>query len=255
MRALDVSVVIPARNEELEIGRCLAAANHALTECGVAGEIIVVDDGSDDRTADIAREAGANVVSVELHNIGAVRNAGAAAATGEVIVFVDADTQLPGETLQAALDAIRNGAVGGGGGIEWDSPPPFFSRICSHIFLFFWQTWKQYACGCFIFCRRSEFEAIGGFDPAWFAAEERELTIAMRRRGPFVILKQNVISSARKMRLYTTGELIRIAIPALFFGRGRLQQRRGLELLYDAPRESADGVAPETTNPAPEVTG
>lgn len=232
-----VSIVIPARNEEHEIGRCLAAAAEAITVCNVMGEIIVANDDSDDRTVEIAEAAGAKVISVALHNIGAVRNAGAAEAIGDVIVFIDADTQLPPETLRAALDAIDAGAIGGGGGIEWDQPPPLMSRVCSRLFLFFWQTWKKYACGCFIFCKRSEFVAIGGFDPTWFAAEERELTTAMRKLGAFVILKQKVVSSARKMRLYTTSELIRIAVPALFFGKRRLQQRRGLELLYDAPRE------------------
>lgn len=237
MPSLAVSIVIPARNEEREIARCLAAAATAIEQCGVRGEIIVVDDGSDDRTAEIAAEAGAKVVAVELHNIGAVRNAGAAEATGDVIVFVDADTQLPTETLDAALKAIEAGAVGGGCGIEWDEKPPWAARVCSRVFLFCWQTVKKYACGCFIFCRRADFEAIGGFDPEWYAAEERQLTVALRERGSFVILPERVISSARKMRLYSTAELIGIAVPALFFGRHRLQRRKGLELLYDAPRE------------------
>lgn len=233
----NVSIVIPARNEELELGRCLAAVQTALSTTRLGGEVIVVDDGSEDRTAAIASEHGARVVSVKLHNIGAVRNAGAAAATAERIVFVDADTQLPPETLAAAMRALDEGAVGGGGGIRWDVAPPFGSRVCSHIFLFVWQGVLRYAAGCFMFCRREEFEAIGGFDPTWFAAEEREFTKAMRARGRVVILREHVVSSARKMRIYTTGELLRIAIPALFLGKQRLQQRRGLELLYDAPRE------------------
>lgn len=236
----EVSIVIPARNEEAEIANCLIAAWRALKECHVTGEVIVVDDGSEDATASIARSGDAEVVSVELHNIGAVRNAGADVAKGETLVFVDADTHLPTATLKAALDALNEGAVGGGGGIEWDRTPPLLSLLCAKLFLFVWQGCLRYACGCFIFCRRSDFETVGGFDTTLFAAEERGLTQSLRKLGRFVILKERVVSSARKMRIYSTAELIQIAIPALFLGRHRLEQRRGLEMLYDAPRELID---------------
>ena len=234
-----LSVVIPAHNEERELPACLAAAFAALESCGVAGEVVVADDGSEDRTAEIAEVAGATVVRVNLRNIGAVRNAGAAAATGDRLVFVDADTRLPPDTLAAILDAFEAGAVGGGARLRWDEPPRLSARVCSRVFLFFWQTVFGFATGCLMFARREDFEAVGGFDPDYFAAEERFLTTALKARGRFVIVRPPVVTSARKMRLFSTPHLIGVAVKALFRGRGPLRRRRGLELLYDAPREPA----------------
>ena len=244
------SFIIPARNEEAELPATLAAIAAAAAETGTESEVIVVDDASTDATPQIARDAGATVVSVSLQNIGAVRNAGAEVATGELLVFVDADTQLPADTLSAIHAAVGRGAAGGGARLKWDRPPNLASRFCSWVFLVVWQKMLGYATGCLMYARRADFEAVGGFDPTYFAAEERFLTEALRKRGPFVIVRPPVITSARKMRLFSTLELIRIAVPALFFGRHRLQRRRGLELLYDTPREVAGGakapVAAET---------
>ena len=234
-----VSVIIPARDEEAELPATLASVADALDGAGVEGETVVVDDASTDRTAEIARESGATVVAVALHNIAAVRNAGAAAAAGDLLVFLAADTRLPAETLRAAVREAAGGAVGGGATLTWDRRPNPASRFCSWLFLLVWQGVLGYACGCFVFARRADFEAVGGFDPAYFAAEERFLTEALRRRGRFAIVRPPVVTSARKMRLFSTGRLIAIAVPALFFGRHRLKRREGLELLYDAPREPA----------------
>ncbi|MBT5018057.1 MAG: glycosyltransferase, partial [Planctomicrobium sp.] len=78
----EISFVIPARNEELLLTSTIQSITEAVTACGVTSEVIVSNDASDDATAEIARECGASVVDVELHNIGAVRNAGAAIANG-----------------------------------------------------------------------------------------------------------------------------------------------------------------------------
>ena len=74
----------------------------------------MVDDSSTDRTAEIAREHGARVVAVDVHQIAAARNAGARAAVGSLLVFVDADTIVSPRVLRAAVETLRGGAVGGG---------------------------------------------------------------------------------------------------------------------------------------------
>ena len=248
--AVSVSIIIPARNEEAELPATLRAAFDALAANGLPPDVTVVDDASTDRTAQIAADAGAAVVPVSLQNIAAVRNAGAAAAGGDLLVFVDADTHLPAETLAAILEAVARGVVGGGATLRWDRPPNVASRFCSWVFLLVWQKLLGLATGCLMFARRSDFEAVGGFDETYFAAEERFLTQALRRRGPFEIVSPPVVTSARKMRLFSTGRLIAIAVPALFFGRHRLKRRRGLELLYNAPREVAAAPdSPETCEP------
>ncbi|MEZ6068396.1 MAG: glycosyltransferase [Planctomycetaceae bacterium] len=234
-----VSVVIPARNEELCLAATIESVQAAVAATGLTGEIIVVDDASDDRTADIARGLGCSVVPVELHNIGAVRNAGAKQARGQWIVFLDADTLLPAGTLKAALRAMDDGAVGGGAWVTFDKRLGWFQRGLAWLFCLLWQRVRGWAAGCFIYCRRVDFEAVGGFDEQYFAAEERFLSEALMTRGKFVILKESVITSARKLRLFSTGKLLWIAVRTLCTGRHRIQQREGLEILYDAPREKS----------------
>jgi len=109
-----ISFVIPAHNEEKLIGRTLDALVEAVRATGRPFEIIVVDDASDDATATIAEQKGARVVAVNRRQIAAVRNDGAKVALGDPLIFVDADTVIPVATLQAALDALDGGAVGGG---------------------------------------------------------------------------------------------------------------------------------------------
>ncbi len=232
-----LSIVIPARDEEYELGATLDSVRAAADGLGQPWECIVVDDGSTDRTGEIARAQGARVIEVELHNIGAVRNAGARAAQGERLVFLDADTRLPAETLRAAWEAMESGAVGGGAWVRFDGIG-WLSRVPIALFCFGWQRICGWAAGCFIFAAKQEFDAVGGFDEAYFAAEERFISTALRSRGRFVLLAEAVISSPRKLRLYTTGQILRAAIQTLFRGRQGIQSREGLEFFYDARRET-----------------
>src|SRR5687767_8100970 len=111
-----ISFIIPAYNEEALLARTLETLKESARSAldGLDHEIIVVDDASTDRTAQIAREAGARVITVEHRQIAATRNAGARSAQGDVFIFVDADTLVPASTLRAALEALRHGAIGGG---------------------------------------------------------------------------------------------------------------------------------------------
>ena len=113
-----ISVVIPAFDEEDYLGPTLASLNGAAAllreKKGVSTEIIVVDNDSSDSTGAVAREFGARVVSETVHNIAKVRNTGAAAAVGDVLVFVDADTTVPAELLWRVFDAASGpGCLGG----------------------------------------------------------------------------------------------------------------------------------------------
>jgi len=233
-----ISFVIPARNEEPLIGATLDAISAAAGDRPY--EVIVVNDASTDRTADVAREHGARVIDVELHNIGAVRNAGAREARGETLYFLDADTLLPRETLDAALRALDQGAVGGGGRVKFDDRITWFQWIFAELFILWWQRVCGWAAGCNIFVARAAFEQVGGFNENYYAAEERELTRALRKVGRFVILREGVITSTRKLRLFSLTYILRLAGRVLFLSPERMQQREGLEFLYDAPRETGD---------------
>src|SRR6185503_19705869 len=128
-----ISFIVPAYDEEAMIGRTLIAIDAAGRAVGEPFETIVADDASFDRTPDIARALGAKVVSLNRRQIAAARNAGARAARGDLLVFVDADTTVTVSVIGAALDAVRDGAVGGGCRIGFDEPVPRYGRILEAI--------------------------------------------------------------------------------------------------------------------------
>src|SRR5438128_2098443 len=87
-----ISFIIPAYNEEALLGQTLSAVHESARTLGEPYEIITVNDASTDRTGEIALEHGARVVAVKCRQIAATRNAGARAAAGDILFFVDADT-------------------------------------------------------------------------------------------------------------------------------------------------------------------
>src|SRR5881296_3640911 len=89
-----ISFIVPAYNEELELSSTIASIRVAASGVTQPYEIIVVDDASVDATAQIAAVAGARVISIDRRQIAAARNAGARAAQGEYLFFVDADTRI-----------------------------------------------------------------------------------------------------------------------------------------------------------------
>jgi len=224
-----VSIIIPAHNEEALLGRTLESLRTALAGIRDSSEIVVVDDSSTDRTAEIARAHGARVVRAEVHQIAAARNAGARAAAGAYLVFVDADTIVPPRVLGAAVDAMRAGAAGGGASAIFEpEAPPWAHRT---IALVAWiMRIVQWAPGCFIFAERRAFERTGGFDERYFATEEIHLSRALKRLGVFVVLREPVVTSARKAEHYSMSHTFWLMLKMLW--PGSLKRREGLEFWY-----------------------
>ena len=236
-----LSFVIPAHNEADFVGPTIDAIRAACAELKLDGdcEIIVVDDASTDATASVARSRGARVLTVRKRQIAAVRNAGAAAAAGDVLVFVDADTTVDPALLRAALRALEEGAVGGGAYVAFDDRVP----PLAHAVLRFWNVVARlaaWAAGCFIFVRRDAFEAAGGFDEAFYASEEVRLSQALKRRGRFVLLGRHVLTSARKAKQHSSRDLLALLWYLFRAGRAACRRREGLELWYEPDRGAAD---------------
>ena len=232
-----ISIVVPAYNEEALIAATLDYLDVATGAVGELCEIIVVDDGSTDRTAEIAAAHGARVVSVNVRQIGAARNAGARVATGELLVFVDADTLVPPEVLRGAVAAFRAGAVGGGSGARQDSNDPPWGPAVFAFAAWLMRT-AGWAAGCFMFVRTDVFRRVGGFDERYFASEEIHLSRAVKKHGRFVILRELVITSGRKGRLFTGWQVFVQFASAL--RPGTLKRRDRLGLWYGGQREKDD---------------
>lgn len=237
-----ISFVIPAHNEEALIGATLRSVEEAAADAiGTKEpyEIVVVDDASTDRTAEIARAAGARVVAANARQIAAARNAGARAARGDRLIFIDADTLLPTATLHAALQALENGAVGGGAGFRGDPGPlPRWGPPVLALVAWIMRT-ARWAAGCFLFVRRDAFERAGGFDERYFASEEIHLSRALKRLGRFVIVREAVVTSNRKARLFTGRQILWQFVSAIHPSTVRRRDR--LPMWYGGHRERREG--------------
>ena len=226
-----ISFIVPAYNEEQCLAETIDALHQAGLALGEAYEVLVADDGSTDKTVAIASAKGALVVSVAHRQIATTRNSGAAASTGEFLIFVDSDTLVNPEVVQSAVKAMRLGAVGGGAGMLFDEPTPFYARLMLRIVVHVFR-WLGVATGCYLFCTRTAFDAVGGFDEKYFGAEEIVMSRALKRQGRFVILKQAVTTSARKLRTYSVFEQIFFMTRMALRGSKALKQRKGMEFWY-----------------------
>jgi cellulose synthase/poly-beta-1,6-N-acetylglucosamine synthase-like glycosyltransferase len=238
-----ISIVIPAWNEESVLGATLEALAVAIRHLAKPSEVIVADDSSTDRTAEIARQYGARVITVHHRQISAVRNAGAREAQGDLLIFIDADTIVTPQTVSAAVQAVRGGAIGGGCAIRYSGRIPTYLRVFIPIEVWFAQK-MRIAFGCFLFCTREAFEGVGGFDTSIYATEEVTMSLALHRQGRFVCLRECVSTSGRKLRTHSTVEWL-IQTYRITFARSRyIRDRQAMGVWYGERRTD-----PELTKP------
>jgi glycosyltransferase involved in cell wall biosynthesis len=230
-----LSFVVPAYNEEFELPRTLQAIREAAGD--LAREIIVVDDASTDRTAEIARNAGAKLISIDRRQIAAARNAGARAAVGEIFFFVDADTRINRRHVTRALAALEAGYAGGGARVSVEDPIPLWARVGLRLFCAVYFA-LNLAAGAFLFTTRRNFEVVGGMDESLFIGEEVYFSLALRKLGKFKILDEPIITSGRKLRMYSAAQILRHCIRVFVTGPRVARSRAGLEIWYEGKRET-----------------
>jgi glycosyltransferase involved in cell wall biosynthesis len=239
-----LSVIVPAYNEEKLIAgslRSIRAALDANARPGLETEVIVADNNSTDATARIAREVGATVVFEPVNQIGRARNAGAAAATGDWLVFIDADSHPSPGLIGAVLDAIERGGVAGGGSTASTSGFPPRGRVIIRLWNAISRTFR-WAAGSFIFCRADAFRAAGGFNLELYAGEEIDFSIRLKRVARaegtrFTILHAHPLeTSPRKFELYTTGEMLRLVWTAILHPVSALRRKEHVHMWYDGRR-------------------
>jgi GT2 family glycosyltransferase len=176
---MKLSVVIATRDRAGLLGGALASLR---AQTGAPEfEIVVVDNASSDDTAAVARAAGATVVFEPEPNRGRARNAGVAAARGELLLFVDDDVVVPPFFVAAHARAHAAAAephVVSGPIVNVPSaderPVPTWVHASNAFF-----------CTCNVSLRKADFDAVGGFDPAFdrYGWEDTELGVRLRNAG------------------------------------------------------------------------
>lgn len=186
-----LSVIVPALDEEAAIAPTLARIRS-----GPVHELIVVDGGSRDATRAVAARDADRVLSAPTGRA-LQMNAGAAAASGDTLLFVHSDTILPvgfADAIGSALADRR--VVGGRFDVHLDGASRVLAVVAAAIN---WRSrWTRIATGDqAIFIRRAVFEAIGGYAPLPLFEDVR-LSHAMKRAGRIACLRQRVSTSARR---------------------------------------------------------
>ena len=213
---MQFSVVVPAHNEERLLPRGLAAIDVAAGQIETDVEVIVVANRCTDATAVVAGGAGAIVVEDESRNISAVRNAGAAVATGEVLVTIDADSAMAPETFREIERLLGTGRfVGGGTKIvaERHSAGIRATYAIAEVLV------RLTGLGGGLFwCLRSDFEAVGGFDESVIVAEDLDFARRLRAHGKrtgrrFTNMRTApMVASCRKFDRFGDWHMFRMAL-------------------------------------------
>jgi glycosyltransferase involved in cell wall biosynthesis len=232
-----ISFIVPAYNEEHELSATLAAIRDAASVARQSYEIIVVDDASTDATPKIASDAGAKVIPINRRQIAASRNAGARAAQGEYLFFVDADTRINRAHVSGGIATLEAGYAGGGARVAMDGFVPFWGRLLLRGFssVYFG---LNLGAGAFLFTTRRNFDLIAGFDEQYFAGEEVYFSLELKKLGGFKVLRESVITSARKLRMYPAKDFLHKFFGVIVRGPRGVRSRAKLSLWYDGKRET-----------------
>jgi glycosyltransferase involved in cell wall biosynthesis len=231
-----ISFIVPAHNEEFELSSTLVAIRAAASDSGKPYEIIVVDDASTDATAEIAAQASAKVIRINRRQIAAARNAGARASQGEYLFFVDADTRINASHVTEGITALEAGYAGGSARVAIDGIVPLWGRVLLRAFtvLYFG---LNLGAGAFLFTTRRNFKETGGFDEQYFVGEEVYFSLALKNLGRFKVLREPIVTSGRKLRMYPAGQFLRDFFGVVVAGPRGARSRAKLRLWYDGKRE------------------
>ena len=231
-----ISFIVPAYNEEHELSYTLAAIRETVSGATQPYEIIVVDDASTDATPKIASDAGAKVIAIDRRQIAASRNAGGRAAQGEFLFFIDADTRINRAHVSEGIAALEGRYAGGSARVAMDGFVPAWGRMLLRGFssVYFG---LNLGAGAFLFTTRRNFDSIGGFDEQYFAGEEVYFSLELKKLGGFKVLREPVVTSGRKLRMYPAKHFLRKFFGVILRGPGGVRSRAKLSLWYDGKRE------------------
>lgn len=213
------SIIIPAYNEEQYLSETLTHIRQALSVATCPSEIIVVDNNSQDRTKEIAESFGATVVLETDHNISSVRNTGAKNSSGDVLIFIDADTLVPETLFQKFLVVMEDErCFGGAVAVEYQG----LRRKWMKYYLLGWKFWGRIfnmSQGAAQFCRKAVFDQLKGYDHTIFMGEDVEfywrLSKFARRHNGYLHFVENptVVTSARRFNKMSLSRTLLLTHP------------------------------------------
>jgi glycosyltransferase involved in cell wall biosynthesis len=211
---MEISVVIPAHNEEKYIGRCLSSITNQLLPQGLQVETIVVLNRCTDETEAVAKAHGAIVVRNDSKNLSDIRNTGVARAKSEWVITIDADSWMSKGVLAEISKHVKlPNALGGGIRIKPERLSPGIAAGYGMMLIpaFF----LGLSFGMYWF-KKSDFEAIGGFDEKLHIAEDVDFLRRLKSYGRksnrrhTIILNESVTTSCRKFDEFGDWHFIRL---------------------------------------------
>ena len=233
------SILIPARNEENYLPGCLESIKAAAEPFLAQVEIIVALNRCTDRTEQIALKYGATVVYEDGRNLAKIRNVAARAATGDIIVTIDADSRMTDDMLLEIDRLLRMGKYIGGGVMvlpeRWSLGIVATAILLSGVML------RHRVSGGLFWCLREDFKAIGGFNEDWVSVEDLDFAKRLKahgvRRGKRFksITKAHIVSSCRKFDMFGDWYLVMNPrfVRRIFSGRS---QKDANKFYYDVQR-------------------
>jgi glycosyltransferase involved in cell wall biosynthesis len=217
------SIIIPAYNEEKYLPKTLEHIGQALSHLSCPSEIIVVDNDSTDSTKRVAESFGAKVFPESERNIARVRNTGARNSTGNILIFVDADTLVPDTLFQRIASVMEEeNCFGGAVAVKYAD----LQRKWMKVYLLGWKFWgtvfnmKQ---GAAQFCRKSVFEQLRGYDESIFMGEDVEFywrltKFAEQHDGHLYLVEESkVTTSARRFDKMSPGKTLLLTHPFFIY--------------------------------------
>ena len=240
-----ISVITPAHNEELFIKKCLCSVTVAAKEVPDEVEHIVVLNRCTDKTGGIATEWGARVITDDSRNLSRIRNKGAEASEGDILVTIDADSQMTSNMLQEVLRKLDSGKyIGGGVKIVPERISP--GILCSLLVVAPFVLWHGVSAGMF-WCLRKDYEAIGGFNEKLACVEDIDFGKRLKKYGKDLgkryctIRKAHIVTSCRKFDQF--GDWYFIKNPVVVYRVFKRYQKQADQFYYDARSENTEPSA------------
>ncbi|QQR93530.1 carotenoid biosynthesis protein [bacterium] len=229
-----LSIVIPAYNEESIITETITNVKEVLLAIDQNFEIIVVDNNSTDNTSDLAKSLGAKVFFEPENSIAKARNMGTKHASGDILIFIDADSKLSKKLVLQSLLALDEGLIAVSAISSLDKYPSLISfgiwlyNLISIVF--------KIGIGQFIMIRKKDFDVIGGFDETYYAFEEleffKQLKLKYSRRS-FKVLTIPVETSSRKFEKGKTDTTKFLLLLLAYFKNPKVgQDKKQLDFWY-----------------------